>query len=467
MFSTVIALSVFGWPAVAQYPGRITKTEDKGKPVLRAVAVLEWVGAPGKPSASRLIPVTVYDGEELNDGTLYLSRPEPLALAGGVEYELESAGKPVGLFDVYSAGQVSWQASEQRVNAWRGYGVWKPLPKPAPPALNTSGFDVAGLDDSEPVLKRKHPKAAATASGKSGGTGPQAGAGDPDRPTLQRRGDASSPASSSTQTAGGTGAVDPDRPTLRHLPKDNPASNASGDGLRETGLNSTDPDRPLLKRGKPANPGNQSAKLEGAPPKMEQLVAVSDVSPRMQHPWTYSWANPFVRATMQRALEAAARDALGMNAPPAPPKKTGPLKAATPAAMQSGSVDPARLGDEDFRSFELEYGAPPTMVFSASTPPPDLGAQPANGRAIYSQKFVTLIAQPDLYGKPIMLMKSVTDAAHLDQTPRMKLVDAVDAMGDNRAELLFELEGDGDRRFALYRVVGGQAERLFRTVTVP
>jgi hypothetical protein len=77
------------------------------------------------------------------------------------------------------------------------------------------------------------------------------------------------------------------------------------------------------------------------------------------------------------------------------------------------------------------------------------------------EKFVTLVAQPDLYGNPLVLLKSVTDGAHLDQTPRMRLVDAVDAMADNRGELLFELRGATQRQFALYRVLRGQAEKLF------
>jgi hypothetical protein len=43
----------------------------------------------------------------------------------------------------------------------------------------------------------------------------------------------------------------------------------------------------------------------------------------------------------------------------------------------------------------------------------------------------------------------------------MRLVDAVDAMADNRGELLFELRGTSERQFALYRVLRGQAEKLF------
>src|SRR5262249_52558391 len=78
-----------------------------------------------------------------------------------------------------------------------------------------------------------------------------------------------------------------------------------------------------------------------------------------------------------------------------------------------------------------------------------------------SQKFVTIIAQPDLYGNVLVLLKSVTDLAHLDETPRMRLVDAVDALADNRGELLFELRGEGQRQFALYRIYRGGGDQMF------
>ena len=90
------------------------------------------------------------------------------------------------------------------------------------------------------------------------------------------------------------------------------------------------------------------------------------------------------------------------------------------------------------------------MVISAHT----------DGR-VAQEKFVTLVAQPDLYGNVVVLLKNVTDAAHLDDTPRMRLIDAVDAIADNRGELLFELRGATQRQFALYRVLRGQADKLF------
>ena len=113
-----------------------------------------------------------------------------------------------------------------------------------------------------------------------------------------------------------------------------------------------------------------------------------------------------------------------------------PAPAPTKAQTQRTSVHrkttpppppPAPLLDEEFRVFELQYGAGATLVLSAHTA--GTGAQ---------QKFVTLVAQPDLYGGVVVLLKNVTDGAHLDVTPRMRLIDAVDALADNRGELLFE-----------------------------
>ena len=58
-------------------------------------------------------------------------------------------------------------------------------------------------------------------------------------------------------------------------------------------------------------------------------------------------------------------------------------------------------------------------------------------------------------------LKSVANGGHLDDTPRMRLVDAVDAFGDNRGELVFELRGATQRQFAMYRVLRGTAEKVF------
>jgi hypothetical protein len=447
-------------PAAAQYPGQITKVSQDA-PTLRSVAVFEWTGDQAHPKASRLIPVSVFDGQDLQDGGIYLARPQPLALSAEVEYELKENGKTVGLFDISGAGQ------EQ--GSWVGLGAWKPLPAARPAAQKASRNSL--IDDEEsgrPVLHRKHHPGDALASGSSSNSGSAAPApaSDPDRPKLHKK-DSSN--SSDTGTASSP-APDPDRPTL-HKQADNSASDsaASDDpdrpklkkakkkkqedvGHVESLPGVTDPDRPQLKRGKSS--GNNltvAPTLMGLPPDMHQAVAVSDAKNRPEHLWNFTWANPDDEDKMKLALEDIARSALGLNPPPPPaapaPKRAASRKKATPTPPPP---PPAPLADEQFRVFELAYGSGATLVLSART---DDQSAP--------QKFVTLVAQPDLYGNVLVLLKSVTDTAHLDVTPRMRLVDAVDAMADNRGELLFELRGSTERQFALYRVLRGQADKLF------
>ncbi len=508
-------------PVCAQYPGQVTKT-GKDTPELRAIAVLEFTGEPGKPNRSRLVPVAVLDAGQLQDGAIYLARPEPLSLAGEVEYELEQNGKPIGLYDIRNASQ------EQ--GSWVGYGTWRPLPvaKPRPAKQQLARIDENDAQSDEPVLHRKHhvderPGAGSGSSGSGGNSGSSGQAqdtdpvSDPDRPTLHK----SASGSDASTTANTTGASstqasstdsDSDRPTLHRSPSSDsgstnstastgstssPSQTSSSDAptlhrrdstssdstandsdsgsassndpdrpvlhksrqVRQEGsgqsesVEAADPDRPTLKRGKSGGPTLEVVpSLIGTPPDVQQAVAVSDARAHPVHPWTYSWSTPDDEAKMKSSMEDIARAALGINPPvppPAPKRTTTTRRSAKPKPPPAA---PAPLVGEQFHVFELAYGSGATMVLSAHTDGP-----------LTAQKFVTLIAQPDLYGNVLVLLKNVTDASHLDDTPRMRLVDAVDAMADNRGELLFELRGATQRQFALYRVLRGQAEKLFVT----
>jgi hypothetical protein len=66
-------------------------------------------------------------------------------------------------------------------------------------------------------------------------------------------------------------------------------------------------------------------------------------------------------------------------------------------------------------------------------------------------------------GQLKVALASVTDAAHLDRTPWMRLVDVVDVEASNRASLLFELRSKNSRQFALYRVIAAKPEQIFET----
>jgi hypothetical protein len=469
-----LACSLVALPLCAQYPGQVAKT-GKDAPELRSIAVLEWTGEVGNPKSSRLVPVAVLDQGQLQDGAIYLARPQPLALAGEVEYELEQNGLPVGLFDIKNAGQ------EQ--GAWVGYGAWKPLakPKPKPSAEELARIKIEDgeAESDQPILHRKHHADEDTAGANKAGDSPASASPspDPDRPTLHKKSTGESDSQDSTAATKPSGdaspAPDPDRPTLHKKDSaDSASSSAPPDdpdrpvlkknrkkppeevGHADSLPDVTDPDRPRLKRGKSTGNGlDVLPSLMGMPADMQQAVAVSDARPRAEHSWSYSWANPEDEATMKASLEETARGLLGLNPPPpAPaPSKTALRRNPKPETPSEPlSPVPAPLVDEDFRVFELAYNSGATLVLTAHTDAP-----------LAEQRFVTLIAQPDLYGNCLVLLKYVASGAHLDDTPRMRLVDAVDALADNRGELLFELRGATQRQFVLYRVLRGQAEKLF------
>ena len=426
--------------SIAQYPGHID-TRVKAGPVLRAIAVLEWTGQAGKPSASRLIPVSVFENGQYQDGGLYLARPEPLALAHGTEYQLMQSGKPEGLFDVAMAQQMSGD--------WFGYGAWKPLPPPAPfhklkPAKIDAGVDDDG-GDRKPHFRKASPDA-----GTPDSAGPGTPPDDPDRPTLRKR-----PASPPT-------VPDPD------------TSAAATNGSMETATTGGDPDRPRLTRGIPNDQPQEPEHLDGTPLNLEQMVAVSDAVTRPEHSFVFSWTAPEDAAKMQGLLETIAQTAISKSMAPAAAKpaakpavkkpasnlttaqKAAAARRARLAAKKAAATQTIKLTDEKFNAFELTYSGGATLVFSARTVDSDDKA-----------RYVTVIAQPDIYGVPQVLFTQVTSPADMDSTPRLRLVDAVDAAADNRGELLFELRGSTTRQFALYRVASSRVDQMLATGPLP
>ena len=443
-WAVAAALCLAALPVPAQYPGQVSTANPKNAPILRAVAVVEWTGNLKHPAASRVIPISVWDGTTLQDGGIYLARPEPLALQSETEYVLQKDGREDGLFDIQDAAAQN--------GSWIGFGRWKPLPtgpSPAELARQRASIKIDSYGSDEPVLHRKyHPGDAKTAGKKTSANEPPP---DPDRPRLSSDGDANSNAAPAAPPP------DPDRPRLTADDDSKPTkaqdSHVGQDQAHVEDLpHITDPDRPRLAYGKPADYQGPDVKptVMGLPPDMHQQVAISDLRKIQNHPWDYTWANPADALTMKTDLEQIARKDLGLLPPPPSAAKSSRHAKSHQAAPPPPA--PVPLEDEQFRVLELTYGSGATMVFSARTK-----------GAGSDEKFITLIAQPDLYGGVVVLFKSVTDAAHLDLTPRMRLVDAVDAEGDYRGELLFELRGKMQREFALFRVVRGQATQIFVT----
>ena len=146
----------------AQYPGQIAKPDkERARPARRRGLRVDRRRS--APKASRLVPVCIYDGQDLQDAGVYLAQPEPLALQSDVEYQLQHDGKPSGLFDI--------DTSAREQGAWVGYGKWRPLPRPKP-----APAQVAKIDEDDCAERRAHPAPQASCR-RFGGGGSDSGSG--------------------------------------------------------------------------------------------------------------------------------------------------------------------------------------------------------------------------------------------------------------------------------------------------
>ncbi len=380
----------------------------------------------------------------------------------------------------------------------------------------TAGSGSSSADDSDrPTMKRRTPADTSSGSGsgststdtssaKSSGSDPA----DPDRPTM-KRGTSADTASGSTGSSQGNGTGDdPDRPTLKRRPSGG-SSQSSNDVASEAGTPSlnNDPDRPSLHHGRPAGSATGAVdddlpKMTGLPTSMHQMVAVSDASNRDPHAFARPWEDAAEQAAVLAKMQGFARALLAgyksgaVAAPSAAATKSAPasaapvsaaspdsgpptLKRGVPAKTASTATAPKTAGstttskttgtaaarkttkaapaplvlvDEELKGYTLSYGGAATYVYMARTE--GTGAD---------LRYVTVVAQADGLGELKPAIQSVTDAAHLDRTPWMRLVDVVDVEASNRASLLFEMRAQSSRQFGLYRVIATKPEQIFVT----
>jgi hypothetical protein len=150
---------------------------------------------------------------------------------------------------------------------------------------------------------------------------------------------------------------------------------------------------------------------------------------------------------------AAAQMRAHAGAPSADAKPVRPRAAA--GKSQSKPSKPS-FDAISLRVFDLSNSNEPVLVLSATTHP----IADASGNVADPQE-ITLIARTNLEGELKKLFFSQTDSHHLDVAPRMELIDAVDADGDGRGELLFRRTFDGGSAYAIYRVTPDELWPLF------
>lgn len=487
LFGVAILTAGATLTAHAQYVGRVDTNQDNNAPVMRATAVLEYTGDLTKPNASRLIPIAVWDGERYQPGGLYLAQPVPLTVESGTQYVLQVAGTPKGLFDVKSASDVqgSWIAiGTYQKPAPPNYAKLKrsrTLPRvfveddkphfahvptgdtnPSSPNAKNTPQNSSPVDPDRPTLHRRADDGSTptTSSGTSDTSSPPAQTTDPDRPTLHRQ---TNDSNSSTPSSGtSTASTDPDRPTLHHHAD---SSSSGGGGENETATTNVDPNRPRLEYGRPkelealdAPSSVQIAKLNSTPvADIEQIAAISDAANRPVHSFIYSWNDPEDEKKAQAAMESVAQQLLAKSAAnvtnTVATSQTVAHKVTNTRVAHKKPPAPAlpALANEQFKAYELSYGGGATFVFSASAGEGD------------ASRYITLIAQPDFNGVPLVLFKQIASQRDLDVVPRMKLIDAVDTDADNRAEFIFALENTSGRQYAIYRVANNTVEQVFTT----
>ena len=103
----------------------------------------------------------------------------------------------------------------------------------------------------------------------------------------------------------------------------------------------------------------------------------------------------------------------------------------------------------------------PVLILSAQAHMPPAAGSDTSPSSSDMTYWVVLVAYPDIYHNLHKLYSGITDKFHLDMTPRLELIDAVDADGDGRGELLFRETSDIGTGWAIYRVTADKLWKMF------
>ena len=404
---------------------------------------------------ARLTPIAIVMDGKFYDAGSYKAAPVPMALDFGIVYEGFRTGVSQGVFTITQPGQLN--------HVWIAEGTWLPAGAKAPEKGKKYSAPVIEDKDAPPVLHRRSDKADSDSSADSASDrkDQQKPATPPAPPT------AAPPASAPTppETAKAPAAPQPAKASASEEPID-------------------DPNRPRLRRGKPdssarrepfttfdaltdaapagtasAGTGKPDAKTAkdsaAAPPQIVIIPAVSDAGGPDPRPYTYD-VKPAEETTYRSKMLDLAATQLRTQAS-AVTKEAAPTRQKSLAGKSAGKLPKPAFDDVSLRIFDLSNSNEPVLVLSAKTRPPAAGAT----ESFQEPKEITLIARTNLEGELQKLFFSQTDSRHLDVTPRMELIDAVDADGDGRGELLFRRTSDGGSAYAIYRVTADQLWPLF------
>jgi hypothetical protein len=416
-------------------------------------------------------------------------------------YEAEQSGDSQGLFTVAGALHSKNSAGE---HPWVGTGTYLPQGAEAPKTTRKAEDVPVGLDnsgDAPPRLTRKggSKPAGSPDSGSAGspasGTGEKPSATDPasskpasgspsgsasgpdtakggDKPTPEKPADSSgkqpAPAGQTGPDKTGSDTTGSDKGSKPSSASDTAGGQSSGDFYRPqlrrgkpTGAAPPDDDMKAAERQKGGAAGSVATSSAANPGPVQMVAAISDAAGPEPQSYKFFWKNGEEEERRNQMLAAAADEvrayatALAKNkivARPIVPKATAASHKAP--AKQAQPV----FENVQFRGFDVWLTNQPVMILTAEAHIPAAPGAAAEATDSYS---VTLVARTDIYGNLRKLYSGVTDKFHLDVTPRMELIDVVDADGDRRGELLFRETTDAGSGYLIYRATADKLWKMF------
>jgi hypothetical protein len=378
---------------------------------------------------AHLVPICIMVDGKFYDASIYKATPVPMALEPDTVYEGERTGVPAGLFTVTQAAQTNGN--------WLGNGTW--LETGAQPPSTGRKAEAKPREEEEdkpPVLRRPGPESPPAQSKPE--QPPSSPASQP-APSTPKPPVESAPSSSGQTVTSATSAPaqpeDSGRPRLRR-------------GVPEQHAPAQKEAAPSAEHVAPARPG--------ASTEVRQMPAISDAGGPDPRPYTYEMKPREEREFRRKMLELASAEVLKWSRKQSA-TIVGPTATSPKAKSVASAVQP-QFENVNLTVFDLFTNNEPILVLSAGV---HVSASRAKSDSAAPGYYITLVARADLYGELRTIFSGVTDENHLDLSPRMQLIDAVDADGDGRGELLFRQLSDAGTAYAVYRVTPDRLVPLF------
>jgi hypothetical protein len=390
---------------------------------------------------AQLVPVVIRIDGKFYDAGAYKADPVPMALQPGTVYEAFKSGVSQGLFTIGGAARSP--------EGWFADGKWR---------------SNAQIEAAKAKAKAEAEKKAQKASEDPINSGP---------PRLKRPGDTSpqdsSPSSPDTKTPPASA------PSATGSTSAAPASSAKDSSARDSTTKDSavkdsavkeDPDRPVLRRQEASETSHEQTKGSTPEPLTETvrwIPAVSDAGGPEPRGYIYQMKPEEEAEFLKKMLVIAGQEVSGRaeslgaagttGEPVLKPKSKASDKHALGGA--EGSARPTRAPEfqnVQLHVFDLSTTNEPVLILTANA------IAPSRADLVFT---IALVARHDIYGELHKVSAHITDSQHLDVLPKYEFIDAVDADGDGRAELLFRLTSDAGSAYAIYSVIGDKLWPLF------